>query len=59
MKYEYQCPACGNAVSIYRSIHDIEVDYDCPNKECGTTLKRQWVSPPVQFLGKGWYSTDK
>ena len=59
MKYEYECPACGNTLLIIRSIHDIEVEYDCPTKECGTTLNRKWSVPPVHFKGQGFYSTDK
>ena len=58
MKYEYECPACGNVVAIYRSINDIEVEYDCPNKECGATMNRQWSSPAIHFRGSGFYSTD-
>ena len=59
MKYEYECPACGNVLLVIRSIHDIEVEYDCPMKECGTTLNRVWASPPAHFKGSGFYSTDK
>ena len=59
MKYEYECPACGNVLLVIRSIHDIAVEYDCPTKECGTTLNRKWESPPTHFKGSGFYSTDK
>lgn len=59
MKYEYSCPACGNVVAIYRPITDIEVEYDCPNNECGSTLNRKYEAPAITFRGKGFYTTDK
>lgn len=57
MKYEYECPNCGNVLSVIRSIHDIEVEYDCP--QCSSTLKRVWLAPPAHFRGSGFYTTDK
>ncbi len=57
MKYEYECPACGNVLLITRSIHEKEGEYDCPN--CSTILSRKWEAPPTHFRGSGWYSTDK
>jgi putative FmdB family regulatory protein len=59
MKYEYECPSCGNILSVIRSIHDIEIEYDCPTPQCGTTLSRKWITPSIHFKGSGFYSTDK
>ena len=59
MKYEYECPSCGNTLSIIRSINDIEIEYDCPTAGCGTTLNRKWTTPSIHFRGSGFYSTDK
>ena len=56
MKYEYECPACRNVILILRSIHDVEVDYDCP--ECGSTVNRKYEAPAISFKGKGFYTTD-
>jgi putative FmdB family regulatory protein len=58
VKYEYECPACGNVLLIIRSIHDIEVDYDCPTKGCGSTVNRKYEAPAISFKGKGFYTTD-
>ena len=50
--YEYECPACGNVINIYRSFSDPELDYECP--QCPTTLKRKWTATPAIFRGGGW-----
>lgn len=56
MRYEYECPGCGNVVEIERKISDPEGVYDCP--QCSTTLNRKFTAVPVTFHGKGFYTTD-
>lgn len=56
MRYEYECPGCGNVVEIERKITDTESLYDCP--ECGTTLNRKYSVPSISFNASGFYSTD-
>lgn len=56
MRYEYECPGCGNVVEIERKITDTESLYDCP--ECGTTLNRKYSVPGISFNASGFYSTD-
>jgi len=41
---------------IIRSIHDIEVDYDCP--QCGSTVNRKYEAPAISFKGGGFYTTE-
>lgn len=52
MIYEYECPGDGNVITIERSMIDEEQEYDCP--ECGTTLRRVYNAPGIQFKGDGW-----
>jgi putative FmdB family regulatory protein len=59
MRYEYECPACGNIIEIERKITDTESIYDCPTPKCDSTLNRKYSAPAIEFRGKGWYSTDK
>jgi putative FmdB family regulatory protein len=53
--YEYKCP-CDNLISMQRDIDDRDLPIHC---ECGKTMSRTWHSPGVQFLGTGFYTTDK
>lgn len=55
--YGYECPACGNAISITRSIFADDPGYDCPNEECGTTLVRVYDTFAISLKGGGFYST--
>lgn len=55
MRYEYECPGCGNVVEIERKISDPESIYDCP--QCDTTLQRKY-SVPVFKPAPGMYSYD-
>ena len=56
MRYEYECPGCGDVRIIERSIHEEEGTYICDN--CDTEFKRKWLSAPVHFNAPGFYSRD-
>ena len=56
MRYEYECPGCGDVREIERKMTDPEETIMCNN--CHNQFQRKWTSPPVTLRGTGFYSTD-
>jgi putative FmdB family regulatory protein len=54
--YEYRC-TLGHATFINRAIKEEEKIPTCPM--CNEQTKRVFGSPATQFIGSGFYSTDK
>ena len=52
MIYEYECPGDGQVINIERGMTDEGLEYDCP--VCGSTLRRIFNAPGIQFKGGGW-----
>lgn len=52
MNYEYECPGDGQVITIERGMTEEEPEYDCP--VCGSTLRRVYNAPGIQFKGGGW-----
>ena len=55
-RYDFECENCLWADEIELSIY-VDHELDCP--ACRFPLRKKVVAPPVQFKGKGFYSTDK
>lgn len=55
MIYDYKCK-CGSTLQVERSIHEEASNPVC--YDCHESMERVWSSPPVTFIGKGFYSTD-
>ena len=53
--YEYECPGDGEVITIMRPMDEEPREYECP--VCGSTLRRVYNTPAVQFKGSGFYST--
>lgn len=53
--YEYECPGDGEIITVMRPMDEEPREYDCP--VCGSTLRRVYSVPGVQFNGTGFYST--
>jgi predicted nucleic acid-binding Zn ribbon protein len=56
MKYDYECPGCGDKRIIERPMAADEETYICDH--CDTELKRDYGVPAISFRGPGFYSTD-
>jgi putative FmdB family regulatory protein len=54
--YEYRCDK-GHATFINRAIKEEEKIPTCPM--CLTLTKRVYAPPATQFIGSGFYTTDK
>ena len=53
--YEYECTECGHRTELLQRHGDAPLD-KCP--ECGSTVRKLFSAPAVQFKGTGWYVTD-
>ena len=53
--YEYHCDACGRQFELIRKFSDPPLD-KCPH--CGSTVRKLFSSPAIQFKGSGFYITD-
>jgi putative FmdB family regulatory protein len=53
--YEYECPGDGEIITIMRPMDEEPREYECP--VCGSTLRRVYSTPGIQFKGTGFYST--
>ena len=53
--YEYHCDACGRQFELIRKFSDLPLD-KCPH--CGSTVRKLFSSPAIQFKGSGFYITD-
>lgn len=53
--YEYECTECGHRTELLQRYGDPPLD-KCP--ECGSTVRKLFSAPAVQFKGTGWYVTD-
>lgn len=53
--YEYECPGDGEKITIMRPMDEEPRVYYCG--VCGSTLRRVYSTPGVQFRGSGFYST--
>ena len=56
MRYPYRCNECGIEFDVERSIHAEASAPFCP--ECKVEMWRVYITPPIQFKGSGFYSTD-
>jgi len=53
--YEYECTECGHRTELLQRHGDPPLE-KCP--ECGSTVRKLFSAPAVQFKGTGWYVTD-
>ena len=53
--YEYHCDACGRQFELIRKFSDPPLE-KCPH--CGSTVRKLFSSPAIQFKGSGFYITD-
>jgi len=53
--YEYQCEKCAHRFEVIQQYKDAPIDV-CP--KCGSTVKKLFSSPAIQFKGSGFYITD-
>lgn len=52
--YEYRC-ALGHTYEETRPMSESQRVFFCP--ECGNALNRVFSTPPIQFKGRGFYSS--
>lgn len=55
--YEYVCENEHPFVEV-RSIHDDQIQTECPEDGCGLPLKRKFNATPTILKGAGFASTD-
>ena len=53
--YEYECDKCAHRFEVIQQYKDAPIDV-CP--KCGSTVKKLFSSPAIQFKGTGFYITD-
>ena len=54
--YTYRCEN-GHPYEEHRSMTEDQQQTVCPKPDCGATLRRLYDAAPIQFKGKGFYSS--